>query len=89
MEITLVRHATLRVDVAGRRLLVDPMFAETGPVPPVANSPNQRPNWMDAINHCLVRRSDLAAALDRSGLAARVAIPQDGGRIPAPSDPDG
>jgi L-ascorbate metabolism protein UlaG (beta-lactamase superfamily) len=44
MEIRLVRHATLLVTFAGRRLLVDPMLADAGTAPPVANSPNQRPN---------------------------------------------
>lgn len=44
MEIRLVRHATLLVTFLGRRLLVDPMLADAGAAPPVANSPNQRPN---------------------------------------------
>lgn len=44
MEIRLVRHATLLVTYLGRRLLVDPMLADAGMAPPVANSPNQRPN---------------------------------------------
>jgi L-ascorbate metabolism protein UlaG (beta-lactamase superfamily) len=44
MEIHLLRHATLLVTIAGRRLLVDPMLANPGTAPPVANSPNQRPN---------------------------------------------
>jgi len=44
MEIRLVRHATLLVTILGRRLLVDPMLADPGTAPPVANSPNQRPN---------------------------------------------
>jgi L-ascorbate metabolism protein UlaG (beta-lactamase superfamily) len=44
MEIRLIRHATLLVTILGRRLLVDPMLADTGTAPPVANSPNQRPN---------------------------------------------
>jgi len=44
MEIRLVRHATLLVTYLERRLLVDPMLADAGAAPPVANSPNQRPN---------------------------------------------
>ena len=44
MEIRLVRHATLLVTFLGRRLLVDPMLADAGAAPPVANSPNPRPN---------------------------------------------
>jgi L-ascorbate metabolism protein UlaG (beta-lactamase superfamily) len=44
MEITLVRHATLLVDLDGRRLLVDPMLDDAGARPPVENTPNQRRN---------------------------------------------
>jgi len=44
MEIRLVRHATLLITIHGRRILVDPMLADPGTAPPVANSPNQRPN---------------------------------------------
>jgi L-ascorbate metabolism protein UlaG (beta-lactamase superfamily) len=42
--LTLVRHATLVVDYAGKRLLVDPMLGDPGSAPPVENTPNQRPN---------------------------------------------
>ena len=44
MEIRLIRHATLLVTFHGRRLLVDPMLADPGTAPPIANSPNQHPN---------------------------------------------
>jgi L-ascorbate metabolism protein UlaG (beta-lactamase superfamily) len=44
MELRLVRHATLLVTIHSRRVLVDPMLADAGTAPPVANSPNQRPN---------------------------------------------
>ena len=33
---------------------------------------------MDAINHCLVKRTDLQSRLDSSGLNAQVIIPEDG-----------
>jgi L-ascorbate metabolism protein UlaG (beta-lactamase superfamily) len=49
MEIRLVRHATLVVTVHGRRLLIDPMLGDPGTAPPVANSPNQRPNPLVAL----------------------------------------
>jgi L-ascorbate metabolism protein UlaG (beta-lactamase superfamily) len=42
--LTLIRHATLVLEYAGRRLLVDPMLGEQGSAPPVENTPNQRPN---------------------------------------------
>ena len=44
MILTLVRHATLVVDYAGSRLLVDPMLGDPGSAPPVENTPNQRLN---------------------------------------------
>ena len=44
MRLRLLRHATLLLDLAGRRILVDPMLAEPGAAPPVANTPNQRAN---------------------------------------------
>ena len=37
MILTLVRHATLVLEYAGRRLLVDPMLGEPGSAPPVEN----------------------------------------------------
>ncbi len=36
---------------------------------------------MDAINHCLLTREDLRAALADEGLADRVSIPEDGERV--------
>ncbi len=44
MRLRLIRHATLLVDLAGRRLLVDPMLDPAGARPPVAGSPNDRRN---------------------------------------------
>jgi L-ascorbate metabolism protein UlaG (beta-lactamase superfamily) len=44
MRIRLIRHATLIVEYAGRRLLVDPMLDDAGARPPVANTANQRQN---------------------------------------------
>ena len=41
MILTLVRHATLVLEYAGRRLLVDPMLGEQGSAPAVENTPNQ------------------------------------------------
>jgi len=40
MKITLVRHATLLVELEGRRLLVDPMLGEMGSEPPIEDTPN-------------------------------------------------
>src|SRR5262245_33954286 len=44
MHLRLIRHATLVVEYAGRRLLVDPMLDDAGARPPVVNTANQRPN---------------------------------------------
>ncbi|HYM58988.1 MAG TPA: MBL fold metallo-hydrolase [Solirubrobacteraceae bacterium] len=44
MRLRLLRHATLLVEIAGRRLLVDPMLDAAGARPPVANTSNDRRN---------------------------------------------
>jgi L-ascorbate metabolism protein UlaG (beta-lactamase superfamily) len=44
MKITLVRHATLLIDYAGRRLMVDPMLDPAGARGPVRGTPNELPN---------------------------------------------
>jgi L-ascorbate metabolism protein UlaG (beta-lactamase superfamily) len=44
MKLTLVRHATLLLDYAGQRLLVDPMLGDVGSAPPIEDTPNQKPN---------------------------------------------
>ncbi|HLW48306.1 MAG TPA: MBL fold metallo-hydrolase [bacterium] len=49
MDIRLIRHATLLVTIHGRRLMVDPMLADAGAAPAVANSPNPRPNPLVAL----------------------------------------
>lgn len=40
MKLTLVRHATLLVEMAGHRILVDPMLSEIGAMDPVQNAAN-------------------------------------------------
>ena len=44
MRLRLIRHATLLVELAGRRLLVDPMLDPVGARPPVPNTENDRRN---------------------------------------------
>ena len=44
MDVTLLRHATLLVELDGLRLLVDPMLAPAGTAPAVEGTPAQRPN---------------------------------------------
>jgi L-ascorbate metabolism protein UlaG (beta-lactamase superfamily) len=44
VKLTLVRNATLLLELRGRRVLVDPMLDEAGARPPVESTPNQRRN---------------------------------------------
>jgi L-ascorbate metabolism protein UlaG (beta-lactamase superfamily) len=44
MDLTLVRNATLRLDLGGRRLLVDPMLDPAGTRPAIQNTAEPRPN---------------------------------------------
>lgn len=44
LRLTLIRNATLLVEIAGLRVLVDPMLDDLGARPPVENSPNPRRN---------------------------------------------
>ena len=44
MRLRLIRHATLELDYAGRRLLVDPMLDPAGARGPVEDTPNDRRN---------------------------------------------
>lgn len=44
MQLQLIRHATLLIEYAGMRLLVDPMLNDAGAGPPIQNSPQPRPN---------------------------------------------
>ena len=44
MKLTLVRNATLVLETSVGRVLVDPMLDPAGARPPIADTPNQRPN---------------------------------------------
>ena len=44
MDLRLLRHATLILDLGGHCLLVDPMLSPAGVAPPVPDTPNQAPN---------------------------------------------
>jgi len=43
-RLQLVRHATLKIEIAGMRLLFDPMLAEVASTPPIQNGPDDRKN---------------------------------------------
>jgi L-ascorbate metabolism protein UlaG (beta-lactamase superfamily) len=49
MQLQLVRHATLLVEYAGMRLLVDPMLSDAGAMAPIQNSPQPRNNPLVAL----------------------------------------
>ncbi|HET6871488.1 MAG TPA: MBL fold metallo-hydrolase [Sporolactobacillaceae bacterium] len=44
MDIQLIRHATLQLEISGKRLLVDPMLSPAGEMDPAANASNQKRN---------------------------------------------
>ncbi|HEY6968849.1 MAG TPA: MBL fold metallo-hydrolase [Candidatus Angelobacter sp.] len=44
MQLQLIRHATLLIEYADMRLLVDPMLSDAGAMPAIENSPQPRPN---------------------------------------------
>ncbi|UNT71687.1 MBL fold metallo-hydrolase (plasmid) [Bacillus sp. N447-1] len=44
MKITQIRNATIVVEYAGKKFLIDPMLAEKGTYPPFPNSPRQDQN---------------------------------------------
>lgn len=44
MRLQLIRHATLLIELAGSRFLVDPMLDPAGARPAIANTPNHLPN---------------------------------------------
>jgi L-ascorbate metabolism protein UlaG (beta-lactamase superfamily) len=44
VRLTLIRSATLLLEIDGRRLLVDPMLDDVGARPPVEKTPNSRRN---------------------------------------------
>src|SRR3954447_23674165 len=56
--ITLVRHATVLVEVGDERILVDPMLDDVGARGPVANSPQPRPNPLVALPAAAERALD-------------------------------
>ena len=44
MKLQLVRHATLLLEYAGMKILVDPMLSDAGTMAAIQNSPQPRPN---------------------------------------------
>jgi len=95
VQVSLARHATLLVEMAGLRILVDPMLGDPGSAPPVPGTPNQRPNPLVPLAVPvgeLVR--DLDAVLlthlhaDHLDDAAAAALPADVPVLCQPADAD-
>lgn len=49
MNLQLIRHATLGLEYAGIRFLIDPMFSDKGANPPIVNTANDRRNPLVAL----------------------------------------
>ncbi|HMM43996.1 MAG TPA: MBL fold metallo-hydrolase [Thermomicrobiales bacterium] len=64
MQIQLLRHATLVVEVGGRRLLVDPMLGARENADPIPNTPNQVRNPMVKLPYDEATLGQLIATLD-------------------------
>jgi L-ascorbate metabolism protein UlaG (beta-lactamase superfamily) len=61
LVVQLIRHATLRIEVAGRVLLVDPMLDDVGARPAVAETENSRRNPLVPLP---LPTSELLAGID-------------------------
>jgi L-ascorbate metabolism protein UlaG (beta-lactamase superfamily) len=61
VRLTLVRHATLLVELEDRRILVEPMLDPVGARPPVEDSPSPRPNPLVPLP---VPAEEIVAGLD-------------------------
>jgi L-ascorbate metabolism protein UlaG (beta-lactamase superfamily) len=55
MKLHFIRHATLLLEYAGMRLLLDPMLSDAGAMAPIQNSPQARPNPLVPLP-CLVEQ---------------------------------
>jgi L-ascorbate metabolism protein UlaG (beta-lactamase superfamily) len=61
MTVTLVRHATLLLEVGGKRILVDPMLRAAGTSPPIENTPNPVRNPLVELSR---PAAEVVAAID-------------------------
>jgi L-ascorbate metabolism protein UlaG (beta-lactamase superfamily) len=87
----LLRHATLRLTLGDTTLLVDPMLADPGEMPPIPNSPNDRRNPLVALPDApLAHDALLVTHLHRDHLddAARDRLPDGQPTLCQPADAD-
>ena len=84
MRLTLLRHATLRVETGGHVLLVDPMLDAPGARAPVRGTPQERPNPLvplpvsvreavDGVDAALVTHTHVDH-LDAAGVTALIPL---------------
>ena len=84
MRLTLLRHATLRVETGGHALLVDPMLDAPGARAPVRGTPQERPNPLvplpvsvreavDGVDAALVTHTHVDH-LDAAGVTALIPL---------------
>ncbi len=84
VRVRLLRHATCVIRYGGRTLLLDPLLSDAGVLPPIARSPNQRPNplvplpvpaapVLDGVEACLVTHTHS----DHWDTAATTLVPKD------------
>ena len=64
MDIQLIRHATLLINIAGHNILVDPMLAEAGATDPIVQTPNPRRNPLVNLPFDETAMSALIAKVD-------------------------
>jgi L-ascorbate metabolism protein UlaG (beta-lactamase superfamily) len=81
MRITLLRHATLLVELGGRRVLVDPMLGSVGAYPPIENTPSPRRNPLVPLADVPLEPLDAVVVThlhnDHWDAAARERLPKD------------
>ena len=78
MRIHQIRNATVVVEAAGQRILVDPMLGAPGTLPPYAvilefvslAHGTVVANHLETLNHCPTTRRALSAAATAAGLDA-------------------
>lgn len=93
VRVRLIRHATLTIHYGGRTLLVDPMLGDPGVMPPIARSPNPRPNPLVPLPVPAARVLDGVEAFlvththsDHWDAAATKLVPKDAALLIQPPD---
>jgi len=93
VRVRLIRHATCVIHYGARTLLVDPMLGDQGVMPPIARSPNPRPNPLVPLPMPAARVLDGVDAFlvththsDHWDAAATTLVPRDAALLIQPPD---